>query len=182
MNRKPGWSEEQIDNEAILMRAYGNHTEIIIDRESMAFFPSSAVSFFLPSAVLLSSCAVYRRNELPRASVNPRPCASAPGSLPERPALQVCPRPRRYPGRLGVGSGLARRCQETGAVARRSPHQRNRCSLPDQKQHAHRQPSRDRLGPATQPQRRLSRDSAQAARPYHVDRSPEMDSCPSDCD
>ncbi|PLB35438.1 putative ethanolamine kinase [Aspergillus candidus] len=33
INRKPGWSEEQIDNDAVLMRAYGNHTEIIIDRE-----------------------------------------------------------------------------------------------------------------------------------------------------
>ncbi|KAL1973543.1 hypothetical protein VTN31DRAFT_6178 [Thermomyces dupontii] len=33
VNRKPGLTEEQIDNEAVLMRAYGNHTEIIIDRE-----------------------------------------------------------------------------------------------------------------------------------------------------
>ncbi|RHZ56177.1 hypothetical protein CDV55_102707 [Aspergillus turcosus] len=33
INRKPGWTEEQIDNEAVLMRAYGNHTEILIDRE-----------------------------------------------------------------------------------------------------------------------------------------------------
>lgn len=28
-------SDEEIDNEAVLMRAYGNHTEILIDRESM---------------------------------------------------------------------------------------------------------------------------------------------------
>ncbi|BAE64081.1 unnamed protein product [Aspergillus oryzae RIB40] len=34
INRKPGLTEEQIDNEAVLMRAYGNHTEILIDRES----------------------------------------------------------------------------------------------------------------------------------------------------
>ncbi|PWY89738.1 putative ethanolamine kinase [Aspergillus heteromorphus CBS 117.55] len=33
INRKPGLSEEQIDNESVLMRAYGNHTEILIDRE-----------------------------------------------------------------------------------------------------------------------------------------------------
>ncbi|KAE8145772.1 kinase-like domain-containing protein [Aspergillus avenaceus] len=33
INRKPGLTEEQIDNEAVLMRAYGNHTEILIDRE-----------------------------------------------------------------------------------------------------------------------------------------------------
>ncbi|KAH8426019.1 putative ethanolamine kinase [Aspergillus melleus] len=33
INRKPGLTEEQIDHEAVLMRAYGNHTEIIIDRE-----------------------------------------------------------------------------------------------------------------------------------------------------
>ncbi|KAK2760765.1 hypothetical protein FQN54_002001 [Arachnomyces sp. PD_36] len=33
INRKPGLTEEQIDDEAVLMRAYGNHTEIIIDRE-----------------------------------------------------------------------------------------------------------------------------------------------------
>lgn len=30
-------SDEEIDNEAVLMRAYGNQTEIIIDRESMNF-------------------------------------------------------------------------------------------------------------------------------------------------
>ncbi|GLA26191.1 hypothetical protein CBS147321_4880 [Aspergillus niger] len=33
INRKPGLTEEQIDQEAVLMRAYGNHTEILIDRE-----------------------------------------------------------------------------------------------------------------------------------------------------
>lgn len=33
INRKPGLTEEQIDNEAVLMRAYGNGTEILIDRE-----------------------------------------------------------------------------------------------------------------------------------------------------
>ncbi|TQB77333.1 hypothetical protein MPDQ_002970 [Monascus purpureus] len=33
VNRKLGWTDEQIDNEAVLMRAYGNHTEILIDRE-----------------------------------------------------------------------------------------------------------------------------------------------------
>ncbi|KAL4866457.1 hypothetical protein BDV12DRAFT_172820 [Aspergillus spectabilis] len=33
INRKPGLTEEEIDKEAVLMRAYGNHTEILIDRE-----------------------------------------------------------------------------------------------------------------------------------------------------
>ncbi|KAF7590048.1 hypothetical protein BBP40_003301 [Aspergillus hancockii] len=33
INRKPGLTDEQIDHEAVLMRAYGNHTEILIDRE-----------------------------------------------------------------------------------------------------------------------------------------------------
>ena len=30
----PGVSQEQLDQEAILLRAYGNGTEILIDRES----------------------------------------------------------------------------------------------------------------------------------------------------
>ncbi|KAJ6091791.1 hypothetical protein N7467_003760 [Penicillium canescens] len=33
INPKAGLTEEQIDNEAVLMRAYGNGTEILIDRE-----------------------------------------------------------------------------------------------------------------------------------------------------
>ncbi|KAJ5794067.1 Choline/Ethanolamine kinase [Penicillium paradoxum] len=33
INVKPGLTEEEIDNEAVLMRAYGNGTEILIDRE-----------------------------------------------------------------------------------------------------------------------------------------------------
>ncbi|OQD89733.1 hypothetical protein PENANT_c002G08157 [Penicillium antarcticum] len=33
INTKAGLTEEQIDNEAVLMRAYGNGTEILIDRE-----------------------------------------------------------------------------------------------------------------------------------------------------
>lgn len=49
MNRKPGMSEEQIDNEAVLMRAYGNHTEIIIDRESTPFFPTRPASLCPPT-------------------------------------------------------------------------------------------------------------------------------------
>ena len=58
MNRKPGWSDEQIDNEAVLMRAYGNHTEILIDRESMASSRQLLrPCFFLPAQCdLLSSC------------------------------------------------------------------------------------------------------------------------------
>ncbi|KAG5295188.1 ethanolamine kinase [Histoplasma ohiense] len=33
IKRVPGLSDEQVDNDAVLMRAYGNHTEILIDRE-----------------------------------------------------------------------------------------------------------------------------------------------------
>ncbi|KAF2088826.1 kinase-like protein [Saccharata proteae CBS 121410] len=33
INKVPGWSDEQIDHEAILMRAYGNGTDVLIDRE-----------------------------------------------------------------------------------------------------------------------------------------------------
>jgi len=33
VKRRPGYSEEQIDNEAILLRAYGKGTEVLIDRE-----------------------------------------------------------------------------------------------------------------------------------------------------
>ncbi|OJI97385.1 hypothetical protein ASPVEDRAFT_79108 [Aspergillus versicolor CBS 583.65] len=33
INRKSGLTEAEIDKEAVLMRAYGNHTEILIDRE-----------------------------------------------------------------------------------------------------------------------------------------------------
>ncbi|KAI1910548.1 hypothetical protein LOZ53_004368 [Ophidiomyces ophidiicola] len=33
IRRAPGLTDEEIDNEAVLMRAYGNHTEVIIDRE-----------------------------------------------------------------------------------------------------------------------------------------------------
>ncbi|KAK3937127.1 ethanolamine kinase 1 [Diplogelasinospora grovesii] len=33
VNKKPGLSQEQIDKEAILLRAYGNGTEMIIDRQ-----------------------------------------------------------------------------------------------------------------------------------------------------
>lgn len=33
INRKAGLTDEQVDNDAVLMRAYGNNTEILIDRE-----------------------------------------------------------------------------------------------------------------------------------------------------
>ncbi|KAL4809496.1 kinase-like domain-containing protein [Aspergillus unguis] len=33
INRRAGLTEDEIDKEAVLMRAYGNHTEILIDRE-----------------------------------------------------------------------------------------------------------------------------------------------------
>ncbi|WEW55790.1 ethanolamine kinase [Emydomyces testavorans] len=33
IRRAPGMTDEEIDNESVLMRAYGNHTEVLIDRE-----------------------------------------------------------------------------------------------------------------------------------------------------
>lgn len=36
MKRRPGYTEEQIDKEAVLLRAYGSGTEVIIDRDSKA--------------------------------------------------------------------------------------------------------------------------------------------------
>lgn len=37
MKRRPGYSEEQIDDDAVLIRAYGKGTEILIDRESKRY-------------------------------------------------------------------------------------------------------------------------------------------------
>lgn len=34
IKRRSGYTEEQIDNEAVLLRAYGKGTEVLIDRES----------------------------------------------------------------------------------------------------------------------------------------------------
>lgn len=34
VKRRPGHTEEQIDKEAVLLRAYGKGTEVLIDRES----------------------------------------------------------------------------------------------------------------------------------------------------
>ena len=34
VKRRPGYTEEQIDKEAVLLRAYGKGTEVLIDRES----------------------------------------------------------------------------------------------------------------------------------------------------
>lgn len=36
VKRRPGYTEEQIDNEAVLLRAYGMGTEVLIDREKEA--------------------------------------------------------------------------------------------------------------------------------------------------
>ena len=33
VKRRPGYTEEQIDNDAVLLRAYGRGTEVLIDRE-----------------------------------------------------------------------------------------------------------------------------------------------------
>lgn len=35
IKKRPGYTEHQIDQEAILLRAYGNGTDVLIDRESM---------------------------------------------------------------------------------------------------------------------------------------------------
>lgn len=66
INRKPGLTEEQIDNEAVLMRAYGNGTEILIDREStktqglfLALNPPSHHPIFIwVPLVFIVDCAV----------------------------------------------------------------------------------------------------------------------------
>lgn len=34
VKRRPGYTEEQIDQEAVLLRAYGKGTEVLIDRQS----------------------------------------------------------------------------------------------------------------------------------------------------
>jgi len=34
VNKKPGLTEQQIDDEAVLLRAYGKGTDTLIDRES----------------------------------------------------------------------------------------------------------------------------------------------------
>lgn len=34
VKRRPGITDEQTDNEAVLLRAYGKGTEVLIDRES----------------------------------------------------------------------------------------------------------------------------------------------------
>ena len=36
MKRRPGYTEQQIDEEAVLIRAYGKGTDVLIDRERMA--------------------------------------------------------------------------------------------------------------------------------------------------
>ena len=33
--QRPGWSEDQIDRDSIVLRAYGKGTEVLSDRESM---------------------------------------------------------------------------------------------------------------------------------------------------
>ena len=32
--KRPGWSDSQIDDDSLLVRAYGRGTEVLIDRES----------------------------------------------------------------------------------------------------------------------------------------------------
>jgi ethanolamine kinase len=34
VNKRPGLSDQQIDEEAVLLRAYGKGTDVLIDRES----------------------------------------------------------------------------------------------------------------------------------------------------
>lgn len=36
VKRRPGYTEKQIDDEAVLIRAYGKGTDVLIDRERMA--------------------------------------------------------------------------------------------------------------------------------------------------
>lgn len=66
INRKAGLTEEQIDNEAVLMRAYGNGTEILIDREStkprsICFAPNSFPQPLIPLELFGAPLRLYCR-------------------------------------------------------------------------------------------------------------------------
>ncbi|KAJ5246757.1 hypothetical protein N7468_001740 [Penicillium chermesinum] len=72
INRKPGLTEEEIDNDAVLMRAYGMGTEVLIDRERtespgltqlLAEKPPSTL--FSRAAVLLPPLLARFKNGLP---------------------------------------------------------------------------------------------------------------------
>lgn len=34
IKKRPGWTKQQIDEDAVLLRAYGKGTDVLIDRES----------------------------------------------------------------------------------------------------------------------------------------------------
>ena len=38
VNKRPNLTEQQIDDEAVLLRAYGKDTDVLIDRESKSSF------------------------------------------------------------------------------------------------------------------------------------------------
>lgn len=87
INRKSGLTDEQIDNEAVLMRAYGNGTEILIDRESTNFqdLPPNPPNYY-PICASAAQCDLllkvdlvcHRRNHLSCAPRQPRPRSSPP--------------------------------------------------------------------------------------------------------
>lgn len=49
--RRPGRSQEEIDKDAVLLRAYGEGTDVLIDRERMSTF-----THLLPTALHILHC------------------------------------------------------------------------------------------------------------------------------
>jgi hypothetical protein len=111
VNRLPGLSDADIDRDAILLRAYGKGTDVLIDRESMRrltpslpvlssanYDPSRGVFFALPTRTARSRSLTLR-------------------SLRQRPSLQIyfghCLPTRRF----AAARGMARGGTEAGGMA-----------------------------------------------------------------
>ncbi|MCJ1317132.1 hypothetical protein MMC15_002454 [Xylographa vitiligo] len=71
IKRRPGYSEEEIDNEAVLLRAYGKGTEVLIDRER-----ESASHFLLASHNLAPPLLARFQNGLMYRFIRGRVCQS----------------------------------------------------------------------------------------------------------
>ena len=71
INKQPGLSEAQIDSEAVLLRAYGKDTEVLIDRKSR-----------LPSRKHPSLADMAARGNIVALSTRPsRPCTGPSRTL-----------------------------------------------------------------------------------------------------
>ncbi|MCJ1291499.1 hypothetical protein MMC34_003043 [Xylographa carneopallida] len=71
IKRRPGYSEEEIDNEAVLLRAYGKGTEVLIDRER-----ESASHFLLAQHNLAPALLARFQNGLMYRFIRGRVCQS----------------------------------------------------------------------------------------------------------